>query len=311
VDKIIEISKRFEIYEDPPRQFSMALGAHETTLLKMTTAYATLASGGAKVKPTLVERIHDREGHMIYKADERHCVNCKVNIKVDDKEEEEPMVLSSFPPPFIPHEKEQIVDEVSNYQLISILEGAVKRGTARRATSLGIHIAGKTGTTNNSNDAWFVGFTNNLVVGTYVGYDSPLSLGEKETGASVALPIFIKFMEKAKQHFPDQAFAAPEGIKFVKVNAKTGRAAGPNTPAHDLILEALKTEEAEEVSAEQAALAAEARAASENLPTIIENNITTPNITQERSVTSSSDLTPYKGVDDHETGASGDLKGVY
>ncbi|KKB96788.1 Penicillin-binding protein 1A [Candidatus Arcanobacter lacustris] len=214
IKPIMEITKRFGIYKNPERNFSISLGAQETTLLDMTNAYAILVNEGKKVIPSLIESVEDRNGKIIFKRDKDICHACTMGEDGD---------LFNMVPPQIEHHAEKITDPATAYQMISILEGVVQRGTAPQAKILPGAVGGKTGTTNNSNDAWFIGFSPDIVVGTYVGYDQPKSLGDRETGNSVALPIFVAFMEsylKDKQHIP---FNIPKGIKLVKVDVETGK----------------------------------------------------------------------------------------
>jgi penicillin-binding protein 1A len=214
VKPIMEITKRFGIYKNPERNFSISLGAQETTLLDMTNAYAILVNEGKKVTTSLIESVEDRNGKIIFKRDKDICHACAIDSDGD---------LFNIVPPQIEHHAENITDPATAYQMISILEGVVKRGTATQAKILPGAVGGKTGTTNNSNDAWFIGFSPDIVVGTYVGYDQPKSLGDRETGNSVALPIFINFMEnylKDKQHLP---FNIPKGIKLMKVDLISGK----------------------------------------------------------------------------------------
>ena len=188
INKIIEVTKRFSINEDPPKNYSMVLGAAETTLLKLTNAYAMLVNGGKQVYPSLIERVQDRTGKTIYRHDLRDCISCLVSGEIDIFESIEPEIIDT---------REMVTDPRTAYQMVSILEGVVQRGTAVKAKALGKTLAGKTGTTNESKDVWFVGFSPDLVVGTYIGYDQPKNLGEKETGGTAALPIFISFMQEA------------------------------------------------------------------------------------------------------------------
>lgn len=232
IDKVIEIAERFGINEKPPRNFSICLGAAETTLLKITNAYAMLANGGKQITPTLVERIQDRNGKNIYKNDNRPCDNCIVD---SFKDGEIPM------PPSLTDIRPQVSDPISTYQMVSILEGVIQRGTAARAKSLGLTIAGKTGTTNDSNDAWFIGFSSNLAVGVFVGFDNPATLGKHETGASAALPIWIDFMHNAMKDRPDLPFHKPSGMKLVKIDHETGQFPTPETPPGNIIYEAFRS----------------------------------------------------------------------
>lgn len=231
IDKVIETSRKFGIYENPEKNMSTVLGAAETTLEKLTNAYAMVVNGGKRVTPSLVERIHDRSGKIIYRRDSRECYGCVTNSSED---------IVSLTPPILEDDREVVVDPYTAYQLTSMLEGVVQRGTGIRAKSVGKPLGGKTGTTNNSVDAWFVGFSPDLVVGVYIGYDQPRSLGERETGSSVALPVFEEFMKGALKDNPSTPFRIPSGIKLVKIDMKTGFLPTEDTPSSDIILEAFK-----------------------------------------------------------------------
>lgn len=230
IEKVLEIGKRFGIYENSPRNFSIVLGAEETTLLRLTNAYGMIANGGKKITPSLIERIEDRNGKTIYRRDKRTCVACRLeNLSILNQD---------ALPPELPDNREQIADSRRVYQLISMLQGVTIRGTAARAKEIGKTVAGKTGTTNESRDTWFIGFSPDLVVGTFVGYDKPRTLGRKETGASVALPAFIDFMKEALINVPDKEFSVPDGIKFVKVDLHTGLPVGESGGGTRVISEA-------------------------------------------------------------------------
>jgi penicillin-binding protein 1A len=205
----------------------MALGSGETTLLKLTTAYAMLVNGGKRVTPTLIDRVQDRNGKTIFRHDTRECVGCNA----DGWHGQEP--------PVIPDTRERVADAASAYQIVSMLEGVVKRGTGRRISSLGKPLAGKTGTTNESRDTWFMGFSPDLAVGIFVGFDQPRTLGRHETGSSVAAPIFKEFMADALADRPTVPFRIPPGIRLVRVNAATGKPATKHD--RNFILEAFKT----------------------------------------------------------------------
>lgn len=213
---VIDYAKRFGIADDMKPYLSYALGAGETTLLKLTNAYAMLVNGGKKITPTIIDRIQDRRGETIFSYDMRPCPNCGDLIRWDGQST-----------PVIPDGREQIADERTAYQMVSILEGVVQRGTAAKLASLGFPLAGKTGTTNKSKDTWFIGFSPDLVVGVFVGFDEPRSLGKRETGGSAAAPIFGEFMKEALKNTPPTPFRVPPGIKNVRINADTGRAAMP------------------------------------------------------------------------------------
>jgi penicillin-binding protein 1A len=226
---ISEYAKKFGVYDDLPPYLSFALGAGETTLLRMVTAYAMIDNGGRRVKPTLIDRIQDRYGHTVYKHDERECIGC------DAKKWE------NQPEPSLIDRREQVLDPMTAYQITSMMEGVVQRGTAAGAgfqKEVGKPIAGKTGTTNEEKDAWFIGFTPDVVVGVYIGYDKPRPLGRGMTGGVLAAPIVKDFMKVALANKPAVPFRVPPGIKLVRVNLKTGARAQPGD--QKVILEAFK-----------------------------------------------------------------------
>jgi penicillin-binding protein 1A len=218
IEKAMEIGTRFGIYDNPPREFSIVLGAAETTLLKLTNAYSSIANGGKKNTPSLIERIDDRHGKTIYRRDNRECLLCKVE-SVESMASLDKSVL----PPLPEDNREQLADPRVVYQLTSMLQGVTLRGTAARANvELKKIVAGKTGTTNDSKDTWFIGYSPDLVAGVFVGYDKPRTMGKKETGSSVALPAFIDFMKVALADKPNQPFRVPRGIRLSKVDLKSG-----------------------------------------------------------------------------------------
>ena len=224
--KIAAYAHNFGITDNMPRVLAMSLGAGETTVLKLTNAYAMLVNGGKRITPSLIDRIQDRWGRTVYRHDKRPCPGCAVTG------------WTGQPAPELPDNREQVIDPATAYQMVSMLEGVVQRGTAARLAALGKPLAGKTGTTNDNFDNWFIGFSPDLVVGTYVGFDTPHSLGSKETGASSAVPIFQEFMEKALKGQPAIPFRIPSGIRLVRVNSKTGLPTSPDD--HNVILEAFK-----------------------------------------------------------------------
>jgi penicillin-binding protein 1A len=207
---ITEYAKRFGIYDDLLPVLAMSLGAGETTLLKMATAYCMLANGGREVKSTLIDRIQDRWGRTVWRHDERQCMGCTAEKWAGQAE------------PDLIDDRKQIVDPHTAYQMTSILEGVVQRGTATVLKSLNRPIAGKTGTTNEEKDVWFIGYTPDMVVGVFVGYDTPKPLGKGNTGGAIAAPIFGDFMKEALGDTPPAPFRAPPGIKMARVNLKTG-----------------------------------------------------------------------------------------
>jgi penicillin-binding protein 1A len=226
---VAEIISRYGIDENPKKFYSMALGSLETTLDKITSAYGSIANGCNQIKPEFIEMIKDRNGRIIYQRDARTCRGCVVSD------------LANAPIPSIsnfPNQK-PLSDEASCYQITSMLQGVVERGTAQAAKKLNKVLAGKTGTTNNSLDTWFVGFTPRVVVGTYVGFDRPKTMGNSATGSSVALPIFINFAENLLQNQPSLEFKMPQNITLIKTNIKTGLQDEEN---HGTIFEAVKTD---------------------------------------------------------------------
>jgi penicillin-binding protein 1A len=215
MDKVADMAQRFGIYDNLPQQLAMALGAGETTPLRLTAAYAMLVNGGKRVRPTLIDRIQDRNGKTIFSHDLRFCEGCSAQR------------FSGQDMPVLPDIREQLVDPVSAYQMVNILEGVVQRGTGTSVRAVGKPLAGKTGTSNDSNDVWFVGFSPDLAVGVFVGFDDPASLGAKETGGSISAPIFRDFMMEALKDKPPTPFRVPPGVRLVRVNAGTGKPAAP------------------------------------------------------------------------------------
>ena len=203
MDRITELAERTNIMSNMPPVLSMALGAGETSLIKLTSAYASLANGGKKVEASLIDRIQDRRGKNIYILDQAICENCN-----------QPYIEGN-PKPKIIDNSEIIFDEVNAYQMVSILKGAVERGTGRKTKIEGIEIAGKTGTTNNNTDAWFLGFTSDIIVGVYTGFDIPESLGKRETGSSVAAPIFKNFIKNYYENKKALPFIIPAGVELI------------------------------------------------------------------------------------------------
>ncbi|MCB9979893.1 MAG: penicillin-binding protein 1A [Rhodospirillales bacterium] len=216
MDTIVEIARRFGIMDNMPPNLSNALGAGETTLFRLTSAYAMILNGGKKLVPSFIDRIQDRYGNTIYRHDTRACPACGKLLKWEGQ-----------PTPDVPDDRPQIADPLITYQMVSIMEGVVQRGTAVRLKSMGHPLAGKTGTTNESRDAWFIGFSSDLVVGVYIGFDNPQPLGKKETGSSVAVPVFQSFMEQALKGKTPMPFRVPKGIKQVRIDAQDGTRATP------------------------------------------------------------------------------------
>jgi penicillin-binding protein 1A len=225
---IAEYARRFGIYDDLMPLLPMALGAGETTVMRMVTAYSILANGGKRIKPTLIDRIQDRTGSTIYRHDDRECIGCAAETWANQDE------------PKIVDKREQVLDPLTAYQMVSILEGVVLRGTAARLRPVVDNkpIAGKTGTTNDAKDLWFVGFSPDLAVGLYLGYDKPRSMGDSAQAGHYAAPIFGDFMKVALKDKPATPFRVPPGIKLIRVSAATGARAGGE--GGGTILEAFK-----------------------------------------------------------------------
>ncbi|HEY4820311.1 MAG TPA: penicillin-binding protein 1A [Xanthobacteraceae bacterium] len=221
-----EYAKRFGVYDSLPPYLSFALGAGETTVLRMTAAYSMFANGGRRITPTLIDRIQDRYGKTVYKHDLRECSACDATK------------WQNQPEPTLIDRREQVLDPMTAYQITSMMEGVVQRGTGTAVREVGKPIAGKTGTTNDEKDAWFMSFTPDLAVGIYMGYDKPRHLGRGATGGHLAAPIARDFYKLALADKPRVPFAPPPGIKLIRIDAKTGTRAGPGTSSS--ILEAFK-----------------------------------------------------------------------
>jgi len=228
-DEISKITKNFGIYDDVPELLSVSLGAAETTLIKLTNSYCTFVNGGKKVDPIFIDRIQDRRGKTIFNADKRKCLGCK---EISYLNEEIPVIKS---------DREQIISPETAYQITSMLEGVIQRGTGRKLKKLNLTLAGKTGTTNKNMDAWFLGFTSKLVIGVYVGFDEPKTLGKYETGAKAALPVFKKFVQKVVKKRDALPFKIPKNINLVVVDAESGLQPDKNTKK--IIYESFKTKD--------------------------------------------------------------------
>ena len=222
---INDYGRRFGIYDETKPELAWALGAGETTLMRMAAAYASLVNGGKKVTPTLLDRVQDSRGKTVYLNDGRTCPECRLDE------------WTGAPPPELPDERDVVLSPVTAYQVTSLLEGVVQHGTGRQMLALGRPMAGKTGTTNDFKDAWFVGFSPDLVTAVYVGYDRPRSLGT-ETGAKAAGPIFRFFMGEALEGKPKVSFRIPEGVLLAPINRVSGEPSYIGAP--DFIFEAFK-----------------------------------------------------------------------
>jgi len=235
-DRVLDYGRRLGVYGDNTQAvFSLALGAGETTLARMTTAYAMFVNGGRWVQPVVIDRIQDRNGQSVFRRDQRECAECNAPWRRQA-------------PPVLADTRQQVLDPVTAYQIVSMAEGVVQRGTATTVGSLGIPLGGKTGTTNDYRDAWFIGFSPDLVVGVWAGYDTPRDMGEGETGGRIAAPIFRDFMREALRDTPATPFRIPAGVRLVRVDAMTGML--PNSETTQTILEAFRpdTEPTRDVS---------------------------------------------------------------
>jgi penicillin-binding protein 1A len=229
---IVEYSKRFGVYDDLLPVLAMSLGAGETTLVKLAAAYSAFANGGKQVRPTLIDRIQDRWGKTIWRYDDRECPGCNAESWRGQQE------------PQLPEDsRKQIIDPHTAYQVTSMMEGVIQRGTGTiiRQILPNVPMAGKTGTTNEERDAWFVGYTPDLVVGVFIGYDTPRPMGKGQTGGHVAAPIFAHFMKEALAGKRAVPFRIPPGVKLVRVSLRTGlRAQGAEK---ETVVEAFKPTE--------------------------------------------------------------------
>lgn len=208
IDKVAEVVNRFGIMSNPPHYFSMGLGAVDTTVEKMLTAYGAIANGGTQIKPQYIEVIKDSSGKIIYRRDGGICHGCADAANV---------------PSIETPTGTRLTDTATDYQILSLMEGVAVRGTAARVSSLGKVMACKTGTTNNSLDTWFIGLTPILATATYVGYDAPKDLGTREVGGTVALPVYLDFMANAYKDVPSLPFKVPDSIVQIKVDPVTGK----------------------------------------------------------------------------------------
>ncbi len=228
LNKITNFSKKLKIYERPEELMSISLGSAETTLLKMTSAYSSFVNGGKLVEPIFIDRIQDSEGKTIFKNQLRFCKDCDL---ISYTSENLPKIKNNY---------KQIFSPQTAYQMTSILEGVVQRGTGKKLKDLNLQLAGKTGTTNKNTDAWFIGFTSNLVIGVYVGFDNPRTLGKFETGSKTALPIFKEFVKNSVNNYEARPFKVAKGIKMMVVDVSTGKKADSNSKS--TIIESFKEE---------------------------------------------------------------------
>ncbi len=224
--RVAEMAARLGAIDNMQQTLAMSLGAGETTVLRLAGSYAEIVNGGKKIVPTFIDRVQDNNGWTIYRHDQRSCDGCQVAS------------YNGEPPPAIPDTREQVLDPATAYQMVSMLEGVVQRGTGTVVKAVGKPLAGKTGTTNEGRDVWFMGFSPDLVAGVYLGFDQPRSLGEKATGGRYSAPIFRDFMIEALKDKPATPFRVPPGIRLVRVDYQSGERAFPG--AGKVILEAFK-----------------------------------------------------------------------
>ena len=223
IDTVARYAEKFGVYDNMNRVLAAALGSDETTLFKVVSAYAMFANGGERVEPTLVDRVQDRYGKTVYRHDERTCEDC-----VD-------LNLASGQAPRIRSNRERVMNEITAYQLTSMMQGVVERGTARKTVNLSVPIAGKTGTTNDEKDAWFVGFSSNIVAGCYIGFDTPRAMGRGAGGGSLCGPVFNAFMSKAIGKFGGGKFSVPDDCQFIRIDRFSG-ARLPDTASGDNVI---------------------------------------------------------------------------
>ncbi|TVP73691.1 MAG: PBP1A family penicillin-binding protein [Rhodobacteraceae bacterium] len=218
-------AERFGVYDRAQQNLAASLGSQETTLFRMVAAYAMFANGGERVEPTLVDRVQNRWGETIYRHDQRNCVDC------------DQRALPSGRVPWITHRRARVMDAVTAYQLTSMMQGVVDSGTAARTVNLPVPAAGKTGTTNEARDVWFVGYTSNIVAGCYIGYDQPRPLGRGASGGGMCGPVFNEFMREAVRKYGGGRFAVPEGGYFIKIDRNTGARLPDNATGANVVSE--------------------------------------------------------------------------
>jgi penicillin-binding protein 1A len=227
IDRVVDVARRFGVDDELPPYLSSALGAGETTLMRITAGYGMFVNGGRQIVPTVIDRIQDRYGRIVYRHDPRMCVGCLGSADT-----------STFMPEVV-DDRPQVTDEGSAYQVVSLLEGVVARGTAQKALArVGRPVAGKTGTSNEAKDVWFIGFTPDLVVGVFMGYDDPKSLGDHAAGGTLAAPVFRAFIERALGGTPPTPFRVPSDVRLVRIDAKSGKPSSSRNP--NAILEPFK-----------------------------------------------------------------------
>ena len=213
VDKVVNFSENLGIYENPDELLSISLGSKETTLLSLTSAYSAFVNGGKLITPILIDRVQDSEGYTLVNNENRTCINCD---QISFTSDIYPEIKDNYKKVFSPQ---------TAYQITSLLEGVIQRGTGKKLKKLKLNLAGKTGTTNKNTDTWFIGFTSNFVIGVYVGMDNPEPLGKFETGSKTALPIFENFVKKAVKKSEARPFKVADDITMMIVDSNTGQKA--------------------------------------------------------------------------------------
>ncbi len=222
MDTVAKYAERFGVYDPMQPYLANSLGSQVTSLYRIVTAYAMIANGGEKITPTLVDRVQDRFGKTIYTHDDRSCTDCSVRD------------LPAGQAPQIVSHRERVIDPITDYELISMMQGVIQRGTAAGVVNLPVPVAGKTGTTNGPKDVWFTGFTSNIVAGCYIGFDTPKDLGRHAYGSTLCAPVFQQFMETAIKKYGGGPFKVPPGGHFININRWTGEPATPDTPPKDV-----------------------------------------------------------------------------
>ena len=228
IDTVARYAERFGVYDRMNPVLSASLGSNETTLFKMVAAYAMFANGGERVEPTLVDRVQDRYGNTVYRHDQRTCVDC------DDPN------LPRGEAPWVQSNRDRVMNEITAYQLTSMLTGVVDRGTASRTVNFNVPIAGKTGTTNDAKDVWFIGFSSNIVAGCYIGYDQPKSLGRGASGGGFCGPVFSNFMEEAIAEYGAGPFRAPRNCQFINIDRFSGGRLPPDATGDFVVRECFR-----------------------------------------------------------------------
>lgn len=228
IDTVANYAEKFGVYDRMNRVLAASLGSDETTLFKMVAAYAMFANGGERVEPTLVDRVQDRYGNTVYRHDQRICEDCQLTR------------LPSGQAPTIISNRQRVMNEITAYQLTSMLEGVVQRGTAKNAINLPVPIAGKTGTTNDEKDAWFVGFSSNIVAGCYIGYDNPRPMGKSASGGGICAPVFNAFMTQAIKKYGGSAFKVPADCQFINIDRFSGARLPPGSTGNNVIAECFR-----------------------------------------------------------------------